>query len=103
MLDKVRRSSQGCQARGPAPPKRSSNWNPDPSGAPTQRYLNGKRWTDQLTPALRSGSAPSRARSHRRAAGVTLQWVRTGAVLPGAHRDRRSTAHACTEGPQATG
>ena len=28
----------------------SPGWYPDPSGAPTQRYFDGTKWTDQLAP-----------------------------------------------------
>jgi TM2 domain-containing membrane protein YozV len=28
----------------------SAGWYPDPAGAPTQRYYDGTRWTDQLAP-----------------------------------------------------
>jgi TM2 domain-containing membrane protein YozV len=31
----------------PPPPP---GWYPDPAGAPTQRYFDGTRWTDQLAP-----------------------------------------------------
>ncbi len=33
------------------PPPPGPGWYPDPSGAPaTQRYFDGKKWTDQLAP-----------------------------------------------------
>ncbi|WP_232836135.1 DUF2510 domain-containing protein [Mycolicibacterium smegmatis] len=34
-----------------------AGWYPDPDGAPTQRYFDGKKWTDQLAPL----AAPARA------------------------------------------
>jgi TM2 domain-containing membrane protein YozV len=32
------------------PPPPPPGWYPDPSGAPTQRYFDGTRWTEQLAP-----------------------------------------------------
>lgn len=39
-----------------APPQPPAGWYPDPDGAPTQRYFDGKKWTDQLAPL----AAPAR-------------------------------------------
>lgn len=36
--------------RRAAPPPTPAGWYPDPHGAPTQRYFDGRRWTDQLAP-----------------------------------------------------
>jgi len=40
-----------------APPQPPAGWYPDPDGAPTQRYFDGKKWTDQLAPL----AAPARS------------------------------------------
>jgi TM2 domain-containing membrane protein YozV len=37
----------------------SAGWYPDPGGAPTQRYFDGTRWTDQLAPFPAPVPAPS--------------------------------------------
>lgn len=39
-----------AKPKTPPPPKPSAGWYPDPDGAPTQRYFDGRTWTDQLAP-----------------------------------------------------
>ena len=40
-----------------APPPTPAGWYADPHGAPTQRYFDGRVWTDQLAPLTSSASA----------------------------------------------
>jgi hypothetical protein len=60
------------------PPKPAPGWYPDPSGANTQRYFDGTKWTDQLAPF--SGLPAPQPRAAARARRLFVYIAIGGAV-----------------------